>query len=230
MLLDSGVERRAPPRRASAIARALAAIGHSIVPVAALIAVLALAWAFRSEAASELHFLTALDPSLDPAQGDWLNRGVLVLPAVFFVLNLTSRRHGPSIAFGATLASWALIAGGIFWAAAEGLIASFVEEVAPAPTVIAFTGSLLLGQIANIYLFDRLRGIPWWEAPFVAALMGGLVFTASFHTATGGEWNEAALPRLAVLGAIQLVWALGQLVPTQMLRRSIRPCPGYGGA
>jgi len=97
---------------------------------------------------------------------------------------------------------------------------------------------MFTGQLVSVYLFDWLRGIPWWQAPLVAALFGGLAFVGAFHAGAssfwaGGAWaggGEAMLPRLALLGAVQLVWALLQLIPTQFLRGAIRPASGYGGA
>ena len=230
MLLDSGIERRAPPPPAGVVSRVMTAVGQSVLPVIALVGALVLAWSLRAEPATDFRFLTEFDPSLDPADGNWLTWGVLLLPGVFFVLNLTSRRYGPSLAAGSVIVGWASIAGGIYWALSQGVIHSFADEVAPVPVAAAFFGSMLIGQFVNICFFDWMRGVPWWHAPLLAALMGGLVFAATFHTASGGTWNAAALPRLSVLGAIQLLWALVQLIPTQLLRRAIRPHPGYGGA
>jgi hypothetical protein len=227
-MLDSGVERRPPPKRAGPISRFVTVVAQLLLPAAGLVGALGLAWGCRGAPATDFRFLADLDPSLDPE--GWLNWGVLLLPGVFFVLNLTSRRYGPSIALGSAIVAWAAIGGGLYWAYSQGLIASLEAEFASAPLVVAFVAALFAGQIANIYLFDWLRGIPWWEAPLMAALVGGLVFTFIFHAATGGSWGEGAWPRLAVLAAIQLSWAVAQLVPTLMLRRVIRPVSGYGGA
>ncbi|HEX7776384.1 MAG TPA: hypothetical protein VF449_07630 [Parvibaculum sp.] len=227
-MLDSGVERRPPPKRAGPISRFVTVVAQLILPAVGLVGALGLAWSCRFTPATDFRFLSSLDPSLDP--DGWLNWGVLLLPGVFFVLNLTSRRYGPSLALISAIIAWAAIGGGIYWAHSQGLIASLEAEFASPPLAVAFIAALLAGQIANIYLFDCLRGIPWWEAPLMAALAGGLVFTFIFHAATGGSWSEAAWPRLAVLAAVQLFWAIAQLVPTLMLRRVIRPVSGYGGA
>ena len=229
-MLDKGVERRGPPKRAGVVSRTLTAIGQSILPVLFLLASLAAAWFARAEPATDFRFLQQFHPSLDPAEGDWLNWGVLLLPACFFVLNLTSRRYGPARAFGSVVCASVMIGGGIYWAMSQGVIVSFEREIAPVRLACIFAGALIVGQIICIWLFDRLRGIPWWEAPLVSALMGGLGFTLLFHAGASDEWGEAAWPRLAVLGGVQLIWALGQLLPTAMLRRAIRPMPGFGGA
>lgn len=227
-MLDSGVERRPPPKKAGLISRIVTVVAQLLLPIAALVGSLGIAWSCRMAPATDFRFLAAIDPSLDP--DGWLNWGMLLLPGVFFVLNLTSRRYGPSIALGSAILAWAVIGGGFYWALSQGLIVSLEEKVAPPSLVIAFASALFAGQIANIYLFDWLRGIPWWEAPLMAALIGGLVFTLIFHAATGGSWSDAAWPRLAVLAAVQLFWAVAQLLPTLTLRRVIRPVSGYGGA
>lgn len=229
-MLDKGVERRKPPKRAGIVSRVLTAIGQSVLPVLFLSASLVVAWFAQAEPATDFRFLKQFDASLDPSAGDWLNWGVLLLPASFFVLNLTSRRYGPSRAFGSVVGAWAVIGGGIYWAMSQGMIVSFEGEIAPVRLACVLAGGLIVGQIICIWFFDRLRGIPWWEAPLVSALMGGLAFTLIFHAGTSGEWSEATWPRLAVLGSVQLIWALVQLLPTAMLRRAIRPVPGFGGA
>ena len=72
----------------------------------------------------------------------------------------------------------------------------------------------------------------------MAALVGGLTQTFAFHVldhllVTGamvGVWQGDIWPRLALLSAIQLGWAVLQLLPTALLRGAIRPLSGYGGA
>jgi uncharacterized PurR-regulated membrane protein YhhQ (DUF165 family) len=229
-MLDKGVERRGPPKRAGLLSRVLTFIGQLILPVLGLLACFAAVWLTRAETATDFRFLRNLDASLDPSAGSWLTWGIVLLPVMFFVLNLTSRRYGPSLALASVVIAWAILGGGIYWAMTRGLIRSFEGEIATYAFAGAFAGALLAGQIVCIYLFDWLRGIPWWEAPLMAALMGGLAFTFIFHAATSGDWSEAAWPRLAALAGLQLIWALGQLLPTAMLRRAIRPASGFGGA
>ncbi|MCE9651212.1 MAG: hypothetical protein K8R18_16455 [Parvibaculum sp.] len=229
-MLDKGVERRGPPKPAGIVSRVVTTIGRLVVPVLSLVGAFAAVWVTRAETATDFRFLRHLDASLDPADGNWLTWGMVLLPLVFFALNLISRRHGPSLALAAVVLSWAAIGGGIYWAMSEGLIVSFEEDIAPVALAGAFAGAMLAGQIVCIYLFDWLRGIPWWEAPLMAAFFGGTVFTLIFHATTAGDWSEAAWPRLAVLAGLQLIWAAGQLLPTAALRRALRPAPGFGGA
>lgn len=233
-MLEGGGE-RVRPRLPGAVARTMTAAGRLVLPVLGLIGAFALAYAACGEPASDLRFLDKIDPALDVA--GWLNWGHLLLPGVFFVLNLTSRRYGPGIALASAVIAWVAMGGGIAWALSDGILPSF-GEIAPLPVAVSFAGAMFTGQLVSVYLFDWLRGIPWWQAPLVAAFFGGLAFVGAFHAGAssfwaGGAWaggGEAMLPRLALLGAVQLVWALLQLVPTQFLRGAIRPASGYGGA
>lgn len=229
-MLDKGVERRGPPKRAGFFSRVLTAIRQLILPVLFLLISFAAVWLTRAEPATDFRFLKSLDASLDPGAEGWLNWGVLLLPLSFLVLNLTSRRYGPALALASAVLAWAIVGGGIYWGMSQGFIVSFEREIASPALAAAFAGAFFAAQIVCIYFFDWLRGIPWWEAPLMATLAGGLVHTFVFHGATGGDWSEAAWPRLAVLCAVQLLWALAQLLPTAMLRRVIRPVSGYGGA
>lgn len=230
MLLDSGVERRPPPKPAGMLLKGAVAAVRTIVPALLLAGILLLIWSCRGEQATDFRFLRNFDPSLDPADGFWLSWAVLLLPSVFFIINLTSRRHGPSIALASAVLAWVFIGVGLYWALSEGLLHSLTEEIAPARLAMGFVGSLFLGELLCIYFFDWLRGVPWWKAPLFAAFIGGAAYVLAFHLATGGSWEAAALPRLGVVLAVQLIWASIQLVPTQLLRRAIRPAPGYGGA
>jgi len=105
MMLDSGIERRAPPKKAGVVSRVVTVAGQLVLPVLALGGAIALAWMCRGYVATDFRFLVKIDPSLDLSDG-WLTWGVLLLPCVFFALNLTSRRYGPAIAFAAVALAW----------------------------------------------------------------------------------------------------------------------------
>lgn len=226
-MLDRGVD-RIPVSRPGAVTRFLTAVVRLILPTLALCGTFLLSFHLRDVPVPELTRLREIDPLLDPS--DWLNWGFLVLPLVFFVLNLSSRRYGAALTLTAALLAWLFLAGGIFWAIREGLIGSFEQEIAPYAIAASFTGAMAVGQLVNILLFDWLRGIPWWKAPFFAAFAGGTVFAIVFNTRPAMVWNDELGGRLAVEAAIQFTWALAQLLPTLMLRRTIRPLPGFGGA
>lgn len=245
-MLDKGVDRRGPPKPAGKFATILIGLVQLVVPVSALLGSIALVWLVRSEPAHELSFLGQIDPALSPTHPEWpiwggmgeLTLGLLVLPIIFLVVNLINRRYGPGFTLWAVTLAWAILAGGIYGALNQGLLSSFETEIAPMPFAVAFGVSIFAGQVLAIYFFDWLRGIPWWEAPLIGALIGGVAQTLLFPAlgmlqATGsieGAFSGDALPRLLALCGLQLVWAVGQLLPTAMLRRVIRPLSGYGGA
>ena len=237
-MLDKGVERRGPPKPAGPVGRFFIGLGRLVVPMAALLSVLGVYWAFNVQPAGASPYLTRFDEFVNAAGGHKFGRGLLVLPLVYFVLNLTSRRYGPGLALWTVVLVWTLLGGGVYWALTQGLITSFDDDIMPVPLALALGLSLFAGQVLCIYFFDWLRGIPWWEAPLVAALVGGLTQTFAFHVidhvlttgALAGVWQGDIWPRLALLSAIQLTWAVVQLLPTAILRGAIRPLSGYGGA
>lgn len=226
-MLDRGVD-RVPVSRPGPVSRFLTALIRLILPVVALCAAFLLSFYLRDEPVPELGFLRDADPLLDPS--GWLNWGFLVLPLVFVVLNLSSRRYGAALTLTAALIAWLVLGAGIYWAIEEGLIGDFEQEIAPYALAASFTGAMAVGQLVNILLFDWLRGIPWWKAPFLAAFFGGVAFAVLFNTRPAMVWDAELGGRLAVEAGIQFIWAFGQLLPTQMLRRTVRPLPGFGGA
>lgn len=226
-MLDKGVD-RVPVSRPGPVSRFVTALIRLVFPVLALCAAFLLSFYLRDVPAPEFAALGRIDPRLDPS--DWINRGFIVLPSVFFIMNLSSRRYGAALTLTAALIAWLALAGGIFWANREGLIADFEEDIAPYALAASFTGAMAVGQLVNILLFDWLRGIPWWKAPFFAAFVGGTVFAVVFNTRPAMVWDAELGGRLAVETGIHFIWALGQLLPTLMLRRTIRPLPGFGGA
>jgi hypothetical protein len=245
-MLDKGVERRGPPKPAGPLAQLAMALGRLVLPVAALLGAFAALWLFRFEPAHGFDFLGQIDGALDPEASAWpawggtgpLTLGLVLQPLIYVVLNLVNRRYGAGLTLWTVFIGWAAAAGGVYWVLSQGLLGSFETGVAPVPYAVALGLSVFAGQVLAIYFFDWLRGIPWWEAPLVAALVGGLGQTVIFHLAMhyqvsgsfDGLLDGDALPRLLALGGLQLAWAVGQLLPTAMLRGAIRPLPGYGGA
>lgn len=225
-MLDSGVD-RVPISRPGFFARLVTMMVRLIVPVIALGAALLVAYLLREMPVAEVRHLAALDARLDASA--WLTWGLLVLPSVFFILNLTSRRYGPALTLTAALVTWVLIGCALFWALRDGLIVDFEQEVAPYPEAAAVVGALAMAQLVNILIFDWVRGIPWWKAPFLAALIGGLAFSTAFSMRPTASWDEALIARLIVEAGLYFSWALLQLLPTGMLRRTIRPLSGFGG-
>lgn len=226
-MLDRGVD-RIPVSRPGIFSRFVTALVRLIVPVLALTGTFALVYSLRDVPVPALAVLADIDPIFDPS--DWLNLGYLVLPLVFFVLNLTSRRYGAALTLTASLIAWLLIAGGIVWLIHADVIEDFEQVFASYSLAGSFLGAIAFAQLVNILLFDWLRGIPWWKAPFWAALVGGLAFSIVFNTRPAHVWDIALGGRLIVEAGIHFSWALAQLLPTYLLRSAVRPLPGFGGA
>ncbi len=237
-MLDRGVERRGPPKPVAPIALVVSTVGRMILPVIGLVGAIGLVWYLRAVPARDFHFLTQIDPTLDPMADHWLTWGLVLSPLSFFVVNLINRRYGPALTLYAVMVSWIIVCSGLYWASVHSVIASLESDVASLNALVSFGVALFVGQIFCIYFFDWLRGIPWWKAPLVAALVAGLATTFAFHIlyfrleqgTFGGVWSGDIWPRLFALSALQLVWAIGQLLPTAALRRVIRPLSGFGGA
>lgn len=237
-MLDKGVERRGPPKPASRASQFISAVGRLILPILALLGCFGVIAQLWREPARDFHFLLQIHAGLDPMDGRWLTWGVVLVPIVFFVVNLTNRRYGSVLALWAVVLSWLILGGLLCWAAEQGLLAAFLDDADLKRQAISFAVALFVGEILCIYFFDWLRGIPWWQAPFMAVLVAGLSYTFAFHaTAYGldhgalkGVWSGDIWPRLIALSALQFAWAVLQLLPTAALRGVIRPLPGYGGA
>lgn len=226
-MLDSGVD-RVPVSRPGFFSRLITALVRLIVPTIALCAAFAAAFLLRDLPVAEARYLAAIDPRLDATE--WLTWGHVALPAVFFVLNLTSRRYGPALTLTVAFVTWFALGGLIGWAVYEGIIANFEEEFAAYPVAASFVGAMVVAQLVNALVFDWVRGIPWWKAPFLAALAGGIVFSIVFNMQPTATWENELAARLLVEAGLYLSWALLQLLPTSMLRRTIRPLSGFGGA
>lgn len=97
----------------------------------------------------------------------WLTWGALTYPVSFLVSDLLNRRFGPITA--RKVALW-------------GFVAALVVSAWLATPRIAVASGLafLIAQLADIYVFDRLRHGKWWTAPFVGGIAGAAVDTFIF--------------------------------------------------
>jgi hypothetical protein len=158
----------------------------------------------------------------------WLNMGLLVLPVTFLAVHLTSRRYGAGYAVAQVILTFvAVIALAYF--GRDQIIAALGDQRMPLRMIAGFAAGLFIAQMIAIFLFDRLRGPRWWQAPLMGSLIGGIAlsliaFPASF-AGTPIDWSARMLDYMAVtsLAAIVLIipyWALRSLVP---------PRSGFGG-
>lgn len=220
----------APRKRAGPglVSRAFSAVWTLLLPVAGLLAVFAAAFAGRNRYVTAFDFFPADQWYLNP--GYWLNYGHVILPALFLVLCFINRRHGPGLTMTAVLVSWAAVAGVFIWAVYTYGLVTVRGTLATLPVMATFAGALFAGQLLTVYLFDRLRGIPWWRAPFYAILWGGILYAGFFYVQMLMNSGAPVTNRIAVILAVHVAWAFAGVLIYHLLRRLIRPLPGYGGA
>ena len=91
---------------------------------------------------------------------DWLTWAAFVYPFAFLVTDLTNRRLGPVAARRVIYAGFAV-----------GVVASFmiVQELR---IPIASGTAFLVAQLLDVTVFNWLRRLSWWRAPFVASALG----------------------------------------------------------
>jgi uncharacterized PurR-regulated membrane protein YhhQ (DUF165 family) len=135
---------------------------------------------------------------------DWLTWGALTYPVAFLVTDLTNRRYGPQQARRVAYAGFAL--------------AVLLSMAVAGPRIALASGTAFLtAQLMDISAFDRLRRLPWWQAPLASSALASVWDTAVFFTlafaGTGLPWVTWGL---GDLGA-KAVMALLLLIPFRAL-------------
>ena len=111
----------------------------------------------------------------------WFTWGHFVFPVAFLVTDTVNRIFGPRTA--------RLVVAG-------GLVAAVVASalLAPPRIVIASGFAFLVGQLADVAIFDRLRAGVWWRAPAVSSVVASVIDTAAFYgvafAGTGLPWIQ----------------------------------------
>lgn len=127
---------------------------------------------------------------------DWLTYGAFTYPVAFLVTDLTNRRLGPGPARRAVFAGFALAVVLSIWLAGPRI-------------ALASGTAFLVAQLLDVGLFDRLRRLPWWQAPLVSSALASLVDTALFFAlafaGTGLPWLTWAAGDLGVKGLMALL-------------------------
>jgi hypothetical protein len=130
---------------------------------------------------------------------DWLTWGAFTYPVAFLVTDLTNRRLGPAPARRVVYVGFAL-----------GVLLSIL--VAGPRIALASGTAFLSAQLLDIWVFDRLRRLPWWQAPLASSALASTWDTAVFFTlafaGSGLPWPTWALGDLAAKGAMALLLLL----------------------
>lgn len=111
--------------------------------------------------------------------GNWLTWGAFTYPFAFLVTDVMNR------AFGATQARKVVFAGFTVGVGCSLIGTQISGEFGPLVTTRIAVGSgiaFLVAQLADIFVFDRLRGARWWQAPLVSSLIGSALDTFLFFS------------------------------------------------
>ena len=136
---------------------------------------------------------------------DWLTWGALSYPVAFLVTDLINRRVGPGSARRVVYVGFAC-----------GVVLSlFTSTVRIA---LASGTAFLLAQLADVWLYNRLRRITtWWQTPLVSSTIASALDTALFFSLafafTGLPWVTWAI---GDYGA-KLAVACAMLVPFRLM-------------
>jgi uncharacterized PurR-regulated membrane protein YhhQ (DUF165 family) len=130
---------------------------------------------------------------------DWLTWGAFTYPVAFLVTDLTNRRLGPEAARRVAYVGFAL--------------AVALSIVIAGPRIALASGSAFLtAQLLDILVFDRLRRLPWWQAPLLSTGLASLwdtgVFFGLAFAGTGLPWLTWAIGDLGAKAAMALLLLL----------------------
>jgi len=142
---------------------------------------------------------------------DLLTWGAFTYPVAFLVTDLTNRSFGVRAARAVVFAGFMLAVVLSFWLASPRI-------------AIASGTAFLIAQFLDITIFDRLRALPWWQAPLISTLVGSLFDTVLFFSLAFapafvllGANDPFAIAPAPLLGILQtetprwISWALGDL-------------------
>jgi hypothetical protein len=129
----------------------------------------------------------------------WLTWGAFTYPFAFLVTDLTNRRLGPERARLAVYVGFAL--------------AVVLSTLLATPRIALASGTAFVtAQLLDILVFDRLRRLPWWQAPLISSGIASLWDTAVFFglafAGTGLPWITWAIGDLGAKAAMALLLLL----------------------
>ena len=130
---------------------------------------------------------------------DWLTWGAFTYPVAFLVTDLTNRRLGPARARKVVYVGFAL--------------AVVLSALLATPRIALASGSAFVtAQLLDIFVFNCLRRLPWWQAPLISSGIASVWDTALFFglafAGTGLPWVTWALGDLGAKAAMALLLLL----------------------
>jgi uncharacterized integral membrane protein (TIGR00697 family) len=147
--------------------------------------------------------------------GNWLTWGAFTYPFAFLVTDVVNRFHGPQAARRVVFLG--LIVGLVCSAIGTQIMGEFGPLVTMRVALASAT-AFLLAHLLDIVVFNRLRNLAWWRAPFFSTLIASALDTAIFFTlafsaafiwlepANDVSWATATVPLLGIGMAVPL-WA-----------------------
>lgn len=180
--------------------------------------------------------LTVFDGILSPGgvqslyPSNWLTVGHASIALLFLITNLMCRRYGERLGFAHVLLS-GVIAVSTAAAIGAGVISqAHISTITfSSREVIAFILAMTLGQAMGVVIFDKTRGVEWWNAPAYGALTASLIAMPVFYLLAFAGVNTTWPHWMAIDIALKSLMAFLLLAPYFALRRIIRPLTGLGG-
>jgi uncharacterized PurR-regulated membrane protein YhhQ (DUF165 family) len=147
---------------------------------------------------------------------DWLTWGAFTYPVAFLVTDLTNRRLGPGKARQVAYVGFALAVLLSIWLAS--------------PRIALASGSAFVtAQLLDIAVFDRLRRLPWWQAPLMSSGIASVWDTAVFFSlafaGSGLPWITWAIGDFGAKAAMALLLLLpfrALMGPTDAVMQPVR--------
>lgn len=135
---------------------------------------------------------------------DWLTWGALTYPITFLITDATNRRFGPQLARKVIFVGF-------------GVAVLLSVALATPRIALASGGAFLTAHLLDVFVFNRLRMRPWWQAPLISSALGStldtFLFFALAFAATGLPWMTWAVGDLAVKALV----TLAMLVPYRLM-------------
>ena len=141
---------------------------------------------------------------------DWLTWGALTYPVTFLVTDLTNRAFGAAATRRVVYVGFTLAVILSIWLAT--------------PRIALASGSaFLIAQLSDVFVFDRLRNRPWWQAPLGSSAIASTIDTTLFFSlafvGTGVPWQTLAMGDLVA----KFTMAACMLIPFRVLLSRVRP-------
>jgi uncharacterized PurR-regulated membrane protein YhhQ (DUF165 family) len=202
------------------LSQGLTAILRMIVPVLALLTAFVGVFMY-------LDTTLAVFPDADGHY--WLTTGHLLIPAAFFVVQLTNRRYGPAYALAQVLLSFAVVAALLILAKPDIESLARPELVPTMREALAFGIAFLVAGFVAIAAFDGARGPMWWTAPLIgftaAAIFFPLIFFPAAYAGLDMPWLGYGISYMG----LSLGIGIGMLIPFFVVRPVVPPLSGFGG-